>query len=447
MWDELFIFPFISLRIPDLTRSLLTYRYRRLPEARWAASNAGYKGAMFPWQSGSNGREEAQSLHLNPRSGRWIKDNTDLQRHINAAVAYNVWHYYQVTEDSNFMEFYGAEMMFELARFWASIAEYNRSIDRYEILGVMGPDEFHDRYPGADRPGLNNNAYTNVMAAWVLCRALETMELLPQARRRAIMENLGIKRDELDLWDDMSRKIRVAFHGDGIISQFEGYGDLREFEWEAYRRKYQDIHRLDRILEAEGDSPNRYKVSKQADTLMLFYLFSAEELGELFDRLGYDLDPATIPRNVEYYMRRTSHGSTLSAIVHSWVMSRSAREESWNLFRNALESDVSDVQGGTTHEGIHLGAMAGTVDLIQRCYTGLEARRDTLRFNPDLPAELKHIEFNIQYRNHWLTVEVTQHHLRVRSRLEDVDPIKVAVRGKVLELRPGEELEYSLRMA
>jgi alpha,alpha-trehalase len=444
MWDELFIFPLISLRIPDLTRALLTYRYRRLDEARWAARQAGYRGAMFPWQSGSNGREEAQTLHLNPRSGRWIPDNTHLQRHINAAVAYNIWHYYQVTGDSNFMQFYGAEMMFELARFWASLATYNSSLDRYEILKVMGPDEFHDRYPDSDEPGVDNNAYTNVMVAWLLCRALEAVDLLPQPRRRSIMENLEIKRDELELWNDVSHKMRVPFHDGGIISQFEGYEDLKEFDWEGYRKKYQDIHRLDRILEAEGDSPNRYKVSKQADALMLFYLFSAEELGEILSRLGHELAPEDIPRNVDYYMKRTSHGSTLSALVHSWVLSRSRREESWNLFRNALESDVSDVQGGTTHEGIHLGAMAGTVDMIQRCYTGLEAMRDTLRFNPNLPAELKRVEFNIQYRNHWLTVEATRRNLRVRSRLEDVPPIKVAVKGKVINLNPGEELDYPL---
>jgi trehalose/maltose hydrolase-like predicted phosphorylase len=70
----------------------------------------------------------------------------------------------------------------------------------------------------------------------------------------------------------------VPFHDDGIISQFEGYDELEEFDWDGYREKYGDIHRLDRILEAEGDTPNRYKVSKQADVLMLFYLFSADEL-------------------------------------------------------------------------------------------------------------------------------------------------------------------------
>jgi alpha,alpha-trehalase len=236
----------------------------------------------------------------------------------------------------------------------------------------------------------------------------------------------------------------IPFHGERIISQFEGYGDLKEFDWDGYRKKYKDIHRLDRILEAEGDSPNRYKVSKQADALMLFYLFSAEELEEVLNRLGYRLEPEAIPRNVEYYMKRTSHGSTLSALVHSWVLSRTMREESWNLFRNALESDVSDIQGGTTHEGIHLGAMAGTVDLVQRCYAGLDARRDMLCFDPYLPTELKRVDFNIQYRGHWITVEVTQHHLRVKSRLEDVAPIRVAVRGEISELSPGETLDYSL---
>ena len=164
-WDELFVFPFLNLRFPELTRALLRYRVRRLPEARQAARAAGYRGAMYPWQSGSDGREETQRLHLNPRSGRWLPDNSHRQRHVNAAVAWNVWQYYQATGDLDFLAAYGAEMLLEIARFWASIATYNRALDRYEICGVMGPDEYHDGYPDRDEPGLDNNAYTNVMAA------------------------------------------------------------------------------------------------------------------------------------------------------------------------------------------------------------------------------------------------------------------------------------------
>lgn len=127
--------------MPEITRSLLMYRYRRLPEAQCAAQAAGYGGAMFPWQSGSTGREETQILHLNPKSGRWIPDNSHRQRHVNAAIAYDIWQYYQVTGDMEFLCFYGAEMFLNIARFWASIATYNDKLARYEILGVMGPDE------------------------------------------------------------------------------------------------------------------------------------------------------------------------------------------------------------------------------------------------------------------------------------------------------------------
>ncbi len=152
-WDELFVFPFLNYSLPELTRALLLYRFRRLREARWEARKAGYPGAMFPWQSGSDGREESQVLHLNPRSGRWLPDRSHRQRHINIAIAYNVWQYYQATGDLEFLAYYGAEMLFEIARFWAGIAAYEPAGDRYEICGVMGPDEYHDGYPGAEEGG------------------------------------------------------------------------------------------------------------------------------------------------------------------------------------------------------------------------------------------------------------------------------------------------------
>ena len=440
-WDELFIFPFFNLSLPGITRELLLYRYRRLSEARWAAKQAGYEGAMYPWQSGSDGREESQTIHLNPRSGHWVSDSSHLQRHINAAIAYNVWNYYQVSGDIDFLSSYGAEMIVEVARFWASIAKYNPSLDRYEIYKVVGPDEYHDSYPDAEEPGLSNNAYTNIMAVWVLCRALDVLETLPPDSRNVLWGKLGLQRQEPEKWDDISRKMRIDFHENGIISQFEGYDQLEEFDWEGYRRKYGNIQRLDRILESEGDTPNRYKVSKQADVLMLFYLLSADELGELFKRLGYNFKYETIPSNIDYYLKRTSHGSTLSRVVHSWVLARSQRELSWHLFTEALKTDISDIQGGTTSEGIHLGAMAGTIDLIQRCYTGLETREDTLWFNPCLPNELKEVQFDIHYRGHWINLKITSDRLRFHTRPYDNAPVKVGFQDTVYELKPGDTAE------
>jgi trehalose/maltose hydrolase-like predicted phosphorylase len=446
-WDELFIFPFLTLRLPMLTRTLLLYRYRRLSEARRAAREAGYKGAMFPWQSGSNGREETQRFHLNPKSGRWIPDNSHRQRHINAAIAYNIWEYHQVTDDHEFLYFYGAEMMLEIARFWSSIASYNAEIDRYEIKGVMGPDEYHTAYPGADpekQGGLDNNAYTNIMAAWVLTRACDVLALLPKSHCSKLCERIGLGPEEIERWYNVSRKLRVPFHGDGIISQFEEYDALEELDWQAYRTKYGDIQRLDRILEAEGDTTNRYKVSKQADALMLFYLFSAEELSLLFEQLGYPFDPASIPTNIEYYLSRTSHGSTLSRIAHSWVLARSDRPRSWHLFQGALDSDIADIQGGTTAEGIHVGAMAGTVDLIQRCYLGVETRANVLHFDPALPSNLRGIKVRLRYRRQILDVDASHDMLKITSRPFPANPITVAYRGRYRDVAPGDTYEFRL---
>jgi len=210
------------------------------------------------------------------------------------------------------------------------------------------------------------------MAVWVLCRALDVLDVLPDIRRAELTTALGLPAEEISRWREISHRMVVPFHGDGIISQFEGYEQLAELDWEDYRRRYGNIQRLELILEAEHDSANRYKVSKQADVLMLFYLFSAEELGELFARLGYSLKPEMIPRNVAYYDYRSSHGSTLSRVVHAWVLARSERLRATRYFAEALQSDVNDIQQGTTGEGVHLGAMAGTVDLMQRVSTGIE---------------------------------------------------------------------------
>lgn len=428
-WDELFIFPFFNHRMPEITRALLMYRYRRLNEARAAARNGGYKGAMFPWQSGSDGQEETQELNLNPRSLRWVPDNSYLQRHVGSAVAYNVWQYFQVTRDMEFMEFYGAELIIEIARFWSSLAFLNEERGRYEIHGVMGPDEFHEGYPDAESPGLNNNAYTNVMAVWVLCRALEVLDLISDMRRAELTTRLGLALSEIESWGDISRRMFVPLR-DGIIWQFEGYDTLLELDWQDYRTRYGNIQRLDLILEAENDSPNRYQLSKQPDVLMLFYLFSAEELGDLFTRLDYPFEYSTIPKNVAYYAAHSTHGSTLSNVVHAWVLARSDRPHAMNFFTEALQSDVADIQEGTTSEGVHLGAMAGAVDLILRVSTGIEVKGDVLKLNPELPKELERLDMRIRYRGHSLDLRLTRDSLTVRGRVSEAAPISLSFKGR-----------------
>jgi alpha,alpha-trehalase len=443
-WDEMFVFPLLNLRIPDITRSLMMYRYRRLGAARQAAREAGYAGAMYPWQSGSDGREETQVVHLNPKSGRWLPDHSRHQRHVNIAIVFNIWQYFQVTGDLEFLCFHGAEMIFEIARFWASLATWDPALERYEIHGVMGPDEYHDAYPNSDRPGLRNNSYTNVSVVWLLCRALDLIQRLPAEHIRRVRSKLGLQQTEIERWTDISHKMRLVFHADGVLSQFEGYDALEELDWETYRQRHGDVLRLDRILEAEDDTPNRYKVSKQADVLMLFYLFSAEELERIFQRLGYPFDPSLIPRTVDYYLARTSHGSTLSQVVHSWVLARSDRSRSWQLFNQALESDVDDIQGGTTPEGIHLGAMAGTVDLVQRGYTGIETRDDVLWLNPQLPTELTRLRLKVRYHQASIQLDINHRELHIHIVHCPCPPIRIGYAGRVLEVRENDTLHLTL---
>jgi trehalose/maltose hydrolase-like predicted phosphorylase len=444
-WDEIYIFPFLNLRVPEITRTLLMYRYRRLNEARENARKNGFRGAMFPWQSGSNGREESQELHLNPESGHWIPDNTHLQRHINADIVYNIIQYYEATHDKEFMTIYGAEIVLEVANFFASLAEWDAEKERYVLKNVVGPDEYHTQYPDSDAPGIDNNAYTNTMASWVLHKACEVYKMLIPTRKHEIRNSLDITDEDFIRWGNVSQKLFIPFVEEHIIAQFEGYEKLEELDLEHYRKKHGKYLRIDRILQAEGDDPNRYKASKQADVLMLFYLFSNEELREIFDRMGYPFSDEMLAENVAYYNKRTTHGSTLSKLVHSWVTARSDRKVSWESFKDALASDFEDVQGGTTSEGIHLGAMAGTVDIMQRCYPGIRMEKDTLYFNPRLPEEIECLKFKLRYRSKWIDVRIDHEELCIQVIEGWGKPIKVGINGDVEELSPGDTKTFKLK--
>lgn len=198
------------------------------------------------------------------------------------------------------------------------------------------------------------------------------------------------------------------------------------------------------MLEAEGDSPNRYKLAKQADVLMLLFLLSRDELRELLASLGYEVSADQIARTVTYHLAHTSHGSTLSGVVSAWVLARYEPEEAWQFLLEALESDIADVQGGTTAEGIHLGAMAGTVDIVLRCLAGMQARGEVLQFEPTLPPEVKQLKFSVHYRGHRIDVALAEDHMQVTSRPGGALPIKVLVQDETIELSPGTHHEFCL---
>ncbi len=442
-WDELFVLPLLTSRMPAVARSLINYRWRRLPAAREAAAAAGFRGALFPWQSGSDGREETPRWLFNRRSGRWVQDYSHLQRHAGLAVAYNAWQYFLATQDREWLLHRGAELILEVARLVASMAEYDGDTDRFHLRGIMGPDEYHTGYPDAPEPGLDDNAYTNVMAAWVCAQACAIPTLLHGHDLEELQARLAVDPSEFAAWRRVSRRMYVPFHA-GIISQFAGYGGLRELDWEHYRNTYTNIERLDLILEAEGDSTNRYRLAKQADVLMLLYVLGETELVGFLAGLGYDVSGRQLQETVDYYLARTAHGSTLSRVAHASVLAARDPERAWSTFREALSADLDDTQGGTTRTGIHLGAMAGTIDVVQRSFAGLRLTRDALLFAPKMPRGIRTVAFQVRYRDQLLAVRLEHGMLTVAAAPGDAAPVSLQVGSSRVLLSAGETRKFAL---
>lgn len=398
-WDEMFILPFYTLHRPELAKQLLAYRYRRLQMARKNAEAEGYAGAMYPWQSASKGDEQSQFTHLNPITKTWDPDNSRLQRHVSLDIAYNVWFYYHVTQDRDFLTHYGMEMLLSIAAFWISKADYDQANGRYNISGVMGPDEFHENYPNSTTAGLKNNAYTNIMVAWLFDTITTLRAQMPQAAFQAAAQAAQFDSTAEQALTTISHQLTLEINRRGIIAQFEGYFNLPTLDFQAYRQKYGDIARMDRILKAESKTPDAYQVAKQADALMAFYNFDVTTVQKIIEKMGYQLPKEYLTHNIQYYLARTTHGSTLSRIVYAVLNQLDDNDDdAWKLFSEALASDYYDIQGGTTAEGIHLGVMCATLNLTTRNFGGVNPLGAHLQVNPRLPEHWQTLKFKHLFR-------------------------------------------------
>ncbi len=444
-WDELFIIPWYSYIFKNVAKASLVYRYNRLDEARKYAASLGYKGAMFPWQSGSSGKEETQVVHLNPVSGEWGEDYSSRQRHVSLAIAWNAFCYEDITGDTGYMHGKGAEMLFEICRFWASIAQKDKESGKYFISGIMGPDEFHEKYPGSTEGGLKNNAYTNIMTAWLFQKSIELYNSIPAQKKEKVAGKIQLTPEEIENWKTIAGNLKIGISEEGIIEQFEGYFNLKELDWEKYLAKYGEIHRLDRILKSEKDSPDDYKISKQADLLMTFYNLEPAEVDKLLKSMGYSLPNDYITRNFNYYFNRTSHGSTLSNIVHTRVAYLiNNKKLAWELYQKALLSDFSDVQGGTTGEGIHTGMMGGTLMIALHDFAGIKASANQLSINPRLPDSLQKISLSINYKGNNYKLDISNNKVVIYLKKERKTGVKIKVGSNELTLKEKEKREVEL---
>jgi beta-phosphoglucomutase family hydrolase len=441
-WDELFILPFFNIHFPDVAKSVMLYRYKRLAKAREIAKQNGYKGAMFPWQSGSDGSDETQKFQYNPVTGEWNEDFSSLQTHVSIAIAHNIWNYFRTTGDIEFVEKYGAELFLEICHFWKSKTKLNEKTGRFDIDDVMGPDEFHEKLPNSPKGGLKNNAYTNIMVVWLFNRALDILKAVNEKTRQTVLKKVNLSEGSIQEWQEMAKRITLSVSSEGIIEQFDGYFDLKELDWDKYRSVHSNISRIDRILKAQGKSPNDYKVGKQADLLMTFFIIDPQVVLEIIKELGYNLPADFLQKNFDYYISRCSHGTPLSQIVHAHIASIIGRkDQSWELYKEALCSDYKDVSGGSTAEGINLGVMTGTIMMAINSFAGINLKGDILSISPCLPKQWKDLTFNCKFRGVEYQFIITNKIVAVKTEKNNA---VVVVKGKEHILKANELTRISV---
>eukprot|EP01012_Entosiphon_sulcatum_P023529 TRINITY_DN2859_c0_g1_i3.p1 TRINITY_DN2859_c0_g1~~TRINITY_DN2859_c0_g1_i3.p1 ORF type:complete len:1522 (+),score=289.37 TRINITY_DN2859_c0_g1_i3:34-4566(+) len=415
-WDDLHSAPFYLSSYPTVVKAHLRYRWNRLPQARIRAKHFGLQGAMYPWQSAESGFEETQKYHLNPLSGQWHPDMSRIQRHVNIAIFYNAWQYLQATNDREFLHSHLAELMLDIAIFWQSASKLE-SDGRYHVRGSMGPDPFHEKGPD-DEIGVSDNAYTNVMVVWVVERAQEILEALDPEVRERLVAKLGLTPEVRTKMADLCTKMHVGVTDEGIIEQFSGFMKLQDLNLSTYKAQYDDVKRLDRILRAEGNNPDDYKICKQCDTLMMYHLLPVSEVGRILRNIGHythlENDLEFLRRNFDYYEQRTSNGAIMSYTVHAKIAFLLHQADyAWSWFLEACKADLYDTDG-TTGEGVHLAVMGGTIDLVISAFVGLRERsRGGMEIRPALPAHWHKVSFRRLVRGIPFFISVTKSDVRI----------------------------------
>jgi len=388
-WDtELFILPVLTLTHPRLARNLLMYRYHTLQGARNKAKEAGYEGAMYPWEATDTG-EETTPRWTNPLSdGSRIRIWTgDHEQHISTDISYAILQYWRWTNDVEFFVHYGIEIVLDTAVFWGSRAEYNAEKNRYEVSLQIGPDEYHEN--------INNSVFTNSMARWHLSAALDAFAWLSEhyaARAAELVESLHLTTERLKKWHDIIEHMYIPQDTTrGILEQFDGFFQLEPINLAYWQPR---VTNIDAILGHERIQEVR--AIKQADVVMLSALLP-EAVG----------DEAALRRNWDYYYPVVDHGSSLSPAMHAWVAARlNLMTEAYDMFMHGATIDLEDNKGNV-RDGIHGAAAGGLWQAAIFGFAGLHLAANGIDLDPHLPADWRSVQFRVFYQGQQRTVKLT----------------------------------------
>ena len=423
-WDtEIFVLPFFIYSHPQTARTLLAYRYRNLDGAREKARHMGHRGALYPWESADKGIETTPPYGVGP-DGEMVPILSGLmEHHISADVAWGTWEYWKATADDAFMASMGVEIMLETARFWASRASLGDD-GRHHIRLVVGPDEYHE--------GVDDNAYTNVLARWNIGKAVEALgwlEHVDTGYAAELRHRLDLSDSEIEQWQGVMSNLEDGFDPRSkLFEQFAGFYEMDDVPIEKLRPRPMAA---DLMLGREVTL--RAKVVKQADVVMLCHILS-DEYGDDVARANYD-----------YYEPITCHGSSLSPGIHAAVAARlgdvpTAVED----FKMAAAIDLADNMGNAAR-GLHMATMGGLWQAAVMGFAGLQRRNEALLIDPHLPPTWKKVSVPLHFRG-----ARAQFELRRRKAGDEVGitveraALRVVLDGVERELPPG---KHRLRRA
>ncbi len=419
-WDsEIYILPFFIYTHPSTAHDMLMYRYHTLPAARQRAKEYGYQGALYAWESATTGEDMTPPAALAP-TGEVIPINSGkLEHHINAAIAHGVWSYWNSTGDTDFFIKAAVEILVETARFWKS--RVIRDGEFYHIYDVEGPDEFHE--------GVNDNFYTNAMAAWNLRKAVEAVNRLKEYHPHEFLmlaDKISLNLGELEEWKDVADHIYLDMsREDGIIEQFAGFFDLQEIDVSWYEPRTAPV---DVILGRENVA--QIQLVKQADVVLALYL--------LEDSFSRDV----IEKNFIYYDIRTSHSSSLSPSIYGLVAARlGLMSAAMRYFRRAGQIDLADNMGNAAG-GVHAAALGGLWQQIVMGFAGLRTDDQGIWFYPCLPSKWKRLRFFLMWRGLVLKVDI-QRRKKIHLDLEGKGSINAGIFGKPSQVMEGGKVYIS----
>jgi maltose phosphorylase len=407
-WDtEAYCIPFYLATAPQqVAKNLLIYRHNQLQKAIENAEKLGFHSgaALYPMVT-MNGEECHNEWEI-----------TFEEIHRNGAIAFAIYNYIRYTGDQSYLAAYGLEVLIGIARFWKQRVNWSAEKNSFVILGVTGPNEYENN--------INNNWYTNKLAAWCLRYAKEAAEHVKNtdANEYARVTTVTNFKEEQEFGDWTSIADQMYYPYDqknNVYLQQDGYMDKEQIlvaDLAAEDRPLNQKWSWDRIL--------RSCFIKQADVLQGMYFFEDE----------FDLE--TIKRNFKFYESRTVHESSLSPCVHSILAARlSDEEKAHEFYLRTARLDLDDYNNDT-EDGLHITSMAGTWMSIVEGFAGMKVRNNQLQFNPFVPTQWSSFSFNIGFRGTQLQIKISSSQINITN--NSANEIQVKVLNETYAIPTGE---------